>query len=124
MSAHNNLSKIQFKHTYNNGVWLGTHTIEAGKNGNYGHLTWDANTGNIEEIFVPEKHQRKGIATAMWNHAQQLSSETGITPPVHAPARTPEGDSWAKSVGGPGLNKKACTICGDDGHLATEHLYK
>jgi len=97
MSA-DNLSKIQFKHHYYNGVHVGEHTLDAGKDGSYGHLSWDADTGKVNEVVVPEEHQRKGIATAMWNHAHKLAEEKGIKAPVHSEVRTPEGDAWAKKV--------------------------
>ena len=65
-----------------------------------GHLSIDE-TGRVEDIAVEDEHQQKGIGTAMWNHAVSLY-QSGITnvPPKHSDYRTPEGDAFAKSVGG------------------------
>jgi GNAT superfamily N-acetyltransferase len=113
-----NLSPVQFK-GYDLIVNKGdeSHLIEAykGKYGPVAHLEWSADTGEIKDVKVEPEHQRKGLATAMFNKAKE------VAPIEHAANRTPEGEAWARSVGGPGLNKKACTACGDEGHLASEH---
>lgn len=103
---------------------FGNHLIEAyhNKAGHIANLEWDRETGTIRNVDVAENHRRQGLATAMFNHAKELHSlNKNIPIPVHSAARTPEGDAWARSVGGKGLGKKACTSCGDEGHLATEH---
>lgn len=51
--------------------------------------------GTIWGMEVPEKHRRKGIATAMWQHAERKG-----LPVQHSILRTDAGDAWAKSVGG------------------------
>jgi len=118
VSASDNLSPTQFK-DYSLIVNKGdeSHLIEAykGKYGPIGHLEWSADTGEIKDVNVTPEHQRKGLATAMFNKAKT------ITPVKHSAVRTPEGDAWAKSVGGKGLERKTCTACGDEGHLASEH---
>lgn len=48
----------------------------------------------VGHVSVEPEHQRKGIATAMWNYAKQ----NGFNP-LHSPQRTPEGEAWAKSTG-------------------------
>lgn len=53
--------------------------------------------GVIADVGVDKEHRGKGIATSMWNHAHSLDVEPK---PAHSPSRTPEGDAWAKSVGG------------------------
>jgi ribosomal protein S18 acetylase RimI-like enzyme len=51
--------------------------------------------GTIWGLEVGEKHQRKGIATAMLHHAQRQG-----LPVKHSDWRTDAGDKWAKAVGG------------------------
>ena len=51
--------------------------------------------GTIWGVEVAEKHQKKGLATAMYHHAQRQ----GI-PIKHSEWRTDAGDAWAKKVGG------------------------
>jgi hypothetical protein len=84
-----------------------------------GELNW-ASEGEPEvyDINVEKTHQRRGVATHLWNKAHELSrgntslvrKETDdgwwdnprdytIPAPVHSPHRTREGDSWAKSTG-------------------------
>jgi GNAT superfamily N-acetyltransferase len=97
---------------------MANHAILAEHNGrSVGKLEWDSGTGDIQGVEVDPEHRRKGIATAMWNRAQEVSKgNVG-----HSPARSDEGDAWARSVGGSGLERRACTECGDEGHLASEH---
>jgi GNAT superfamily N-acetyltransferase len=59
------------------------------------HAPGQPQHGKIAAVEVSPRHQRKGLATAMYQHAER----TGITP-VHNQIRTKEGDAWAQSVGG------------------------
>jgi hypothetical protein len=52
--------------------------------------------GTLNELNVNPEHQRKGLATAMWDHAKSL----GINP-QHSNVRSRQGDAWAKSTGDP-----------------------
>lgn len=61
-----------------------------------GKMEWDIGTGDIQNVEVHPKHQRKGLATAMWHYAQDISGNNV----GHSPVRTDEGDAWAHSVGG------------------------
>jgi len=51
--------------------------------------------GTIWGMEVGEKHRRKGLATAMYQHAQRK----GLNP-QHSILRTEAGDKWAQAVGG------------------------
>jgi hypothetical protein len=82
-----------------------------------GEMQVDIGTSQIQNIEVHPRHQRKGVATAMWNYAQDISGNNIH----HSPVRTDEGDAWAKTVGGAGLETRTCSSCGDEGHLASEH---
>lgn len=57
-------------------------------------------SGEVDFINVRRSHQRRGIATEMWNIAniahQAMSSH--YPKPLHAKERTPLGEAWAKSV--------------------------
>ena len=58
-------------------------------------------SGRVEDMGVNDEHQQKGVGTAMWNHALKLHQSGQIPkPPKHSNYRTPEGDAFAKSVGG------------------------
>lgn len=49
--------------------------------------------GKIAAVEVVENQRRKGLGTAMMQHAER----TGITP-VHHSIRTKDGDAWMKGV--------------------------
>jgi len=50
--------------------------------------------GEIAHVEVDDAHQRQGVATALWNHAEKLGLE-----PRHSDVMTKEGRAWAKSLG-------------------------
>jgi len=53
--------------------------------------------GNVDWVEVDPSHQRQGLATKMWEHANEI----GVRPsPKHSPDRTDKGDAWARAVGG------------------------
>lgn len=93
-----NLSQLQFHHYVES---RGTHVLEARLPEDHdapfpsGEMTWHPETGEIHNILVDPERQRRGIATAMWQHAQQFSP-----PPVHSNVQTSQGKKWAASVGG------------------------
>lgn len=64
-----------------------------------GHMLCD-HRGKIQSISVQPAHQRKGVATNMWNHAQELASQGQVPAPKHSKDRSDQGDAWARSVGG------------------------
>jgi len=73
-----------------------THT-ESGEKA--GHMLAD-HRGKIKSIAVTPAHQRKGVATSMWEHAQGLAEQGTVPKPKHSRDRSDQGDAWAKSVGG------------------------
>jgi ribosomal protein S18 acetylase RimI-like enzyme len=66
-----------------------------------GYMRWSKETGQIQDISVPKRFQRQGIATSMWNYAKDLAknSDGSVISPIHSPVRTPEGAAWARKVG-------------------------
>ena len=99
MSAEDNLSPTQFKGydlIFNKGDEKGSHMVEAylGKTGPIGHLEWGAQTGKVLNVQVDPEHQRKGLATAMWN----IANNAGVTKPVHSLGLSNEGSQWKKSL--------------------------
>lgn len=72
-----------------------------------GWMQWADKTGELQHISVNWDSRRQGIATRMWDRANQLAEERGIPAPVHSPERTKEGDAWAKAVGGDLPKRKA-----------------
>jgi ribosomal protein S18 acetylase RimI-like enzyme len=103
MSASDHLSERQFgeyklSHNLDD---TGHHVITATHKGNeVGFLDWYHTGGKIYDIGVKDEHQRKGVATNMYNYAKELSSsDKNITEPRHSETRTDEGDQWARSLG-------------------------
>jgi hypothetical protein len=73
-----------------------THKITATFRGKtVGHLTWDETPSEVSDIQVHQKHQRKGIATAMYNMASGLPTKYQVE---HSNDRTPEGEAWSKTT--------------------------
>lgn len=60
----------------------------------------DVNTGEIVQVETPGEHQGNGYASALYHAA------AAEIPVFHAPEahRTPEGDRFARSVGGDSLS--------------------
>lgn len=54
-----------------------------------------AEDGEILWIVVDKQYRRRGYARAMWLHAQECGIEI-----QHSAHRTPEGELWARAVGG------------------------
>jgi hypothetical protein len=106
MSASDHLHPVEFSHHISNGKHVVTATHESGDV--VGSMSWYAHktvphpltreplSGTITDIHTHPDFQGRGIATDMWKYGQQFNP-----PPAHSPSRTPEGDAWAKKVGGP-----------------------
>lgn len=62
-----------------------------------GRIYWHDSNGEIEKLWVDPMHRRKGIATALWEHANGAPGPT----PQHSAWRTDDGDAWAKSFNTP-----------------------
>ena len=93
-----NLSKVQFQHVKTSDEnKVGAHI---GKN-QVGWLDLDKDTGVVNEVYVKEEHQGKGIATGMWQHAQNAGLH-----PNHSDTRSESGDAWAHSLHRKGLAPK------------------
>lgn len=74
---------------------------EVSQGGGVASLIWHHTTGDIIGIGVEKEYQRKGIATELYRLAMKLSeSPAKIIAPAHSEVRSPEGQAWAKSVGG------------------------
>lgn len=102
MAASDSLSGYQFGHEKMGRM----NVIRATHQGSdVGELSWADHRGSnardlspheVGSVSVDPAHRRKGVATAMWGHAQ------GIDPEIaHSGEKTRAGAAWAKSVGGP-----------------------
>ena len=102
MSAQDNLSPSQFNVVldHHNGEINHTITAYTDRGNNAGSMEWSKSSGQIEDLFVHPEARRQGIASHMWDLAHQVSKEAGTPVPHHSSERTPDGNSWAKSVGG------------------------
>lgn len=58
-----------------------------------GTMAWSSH--GIWNLTVEPEHQRKGLATAMWEMGQEAKPRA-----KHSSDRTDAGDAWAKKVGG------------------------
>lgn len=68
--------------------------------GTVARMVWDSE-GVVDNLHVDSNLQRRGLATRMWNYAQQLSEQDPTIPPIkHSNRRSKAGDSWARKVGG------------------------
>jgi len=57
--------------------------------------------GKVLAVETDPKKRRQGLATKLWNEAQQHSKEMpGVPEPKHSQTRTRSGEAWAKKVGG------------------------
>lgn len=75
--------------------WM-THKITSTFRGkDVGHIEWDEKVPEVSDIQVAPKHQRKGIATAMYNMASDLPTKYQVE---HSNDRTPEGEAWSKTT--------------------------
>lgn len=100
------LSKTQFgdyelRHNPGQGANIPDEILAFHKDKRVGWLSWyGGDNGEIQDVSVAPEHRRKGLATQMMLLARQKASEGRRKPPEHSSSRTPEGDAWAKSVGG------------------------
>lgn len=101
MSAQDHLSEQQFVSlTHSEGKYL--HHIDAhDQDGNMvGSMDWNKRSKRVTNISVSTRLRRQGIASNMWDLANQTAQEKGQVGPQHSYERTDLGDAWAKSVGG------------------------
>jgi GNAT superfamily N-acetyltransferase len=103
MAASDHLSQSQFGEynlVYKGANKEGTHKIWALHKGTWvGGLDWRHGQGVTGVDVLPE-HQRKGLATAMWNKAIELKKSDKNIPTIkHSTDRTEDGNDWAKKVG-------------------------
>jgi GNAT superfamily N-acetyltransferase len=71
------------------------HVLEAFLEGGLaGSLEWNIETGIVRHLWVLPPLRNKGIATALWRHAQTL----GVRPPEHSTLLTNDGHGWKESL--------------------------
>lgn len=90
--------ELRYAHEFTGGKG-GRHVIEAHhpEDGRVGRMEWMGRAPYaVHDIKIEPEHRRQGLATAMWNWAQ----EQGRPKPKHSRQRTDMGDVWARSVGG------------------------
>lgn len=69
-----------------------------------GYLEWEKSDGGptseVHMVEIDPEHRRKGLATAAFDHSQEIAISSGfrIPIPVHSSFRTDEEDAWVKSV--------------------------
>ena len=70
-----------------------------GKKIRMGELAWHKDTGEVK-VAVHPTYQKKGLGTALWNYASELSTKGGFTQPSGAAShtRTDAGDAFLKKM--------------------------
>ena len=91
-------------------AWAQAHPSErdtyAGSSVDPGHrpissMSWHHQTGEIKGVYTDPEHRRQGVASALYQHGQEIAGATrGVPKPRHSTFRTNSGDAWARSVGG------------------------
>jgi GNAT superfamily N-acetyltransferase len=112
---------VEFSHSEDDGF----HTIEAHQNGEYlGFLALDPE-GTVDDIGVQDKHQNKGIAKAMWNHAKHLH-QNGVIPvrPSHSSGTTEAGYHFAMSTGDPVPPRDESMFWDEDDYRERGHEFR
>jgi GNAT superfamily N-acetyltransferase len=61
-------------------------------------IEWESN-GQLYYVKVPEKARRRGIATFLWNEANDYANHHNLPTLTHSVFRTTDGEAWAKSFG-------------------------
>jgi predicted GNAT family acetyltransferase len=101
MSAQDNLSQGQFVSLHHHeGKYL--HHIDAHDQDGamVGSMDWNKRSKRVMNVSVSTRLRRQGVASSMWDLANQVAKEKGQVGPQHSYERTDLGDEWAKSVGG------------------------
>ena len=101
MSAEDNLSPKQFVSLHHHEGYCMHHIDAYDQDGNMvGSLDWNKRSKRVMNINVSTRLRRQGVASNMWDLANQVAKEKGQVGPQHSFERTDLGDAWAKSVGG------------------------
>ena len=108
-----NLSEVQFRYTApSKRGFFAYHQLDAiapdapnknsksGKSQIVGTIQWHPKSGDVNWVRTHQDYRGLGVATTLWDKANKLAVDTGIRAPQHSKHRTPEGNEWAKSVGG------------------------
>jgi predicted GNAT family acetyltransferase len=101
MSASDHLNDKQFVSlSHTEGKYL--HHIDAHDQDGamVGSMEWNKRSKRVMNVSVSTRLRRQGIASHMWDLANQVAKEKGQVGPQHSYERTDLGDEWAKSVGG------------------------
>lgn len=96
-------AKITIRGTYSADYSYGKYTVEAKiDDSRIGVLEVDSD-GLILGVYVQPEHRRKRVATALYETARVMFRNRDGIEIKHQPPefRSPEGDAWAWSVGGP-----------------------
>lgn len=83
--------------------------------GDVGHLYWHPGTGEIKDLLVSGEHEGKGLATRMYEVANDTARQQDLPMPKHSQSRTRGGDAWARTVGGDLPPLKGGTFHGEEG---------
>lgn len=113
--------KLRFQHTKEHD-WSDeskmVHTLRAYNGNDYlGYMEWGGafeapdTEGSITSIEVHPEHQRKGVATALWNEGHRIARifsdprtypdpRDRVPAPAHSAGRTRAGEAWSRTTSG------------------------
>lgn len=109
MAARHSLNNIQFRITpydgYSDEPSPAVHARDVVNNKHVGYLSWNSYGGGVSTVDVDPKYRNRGIATHMWELAQQAHKDAPFHYPEieHSTFRSVEGDAWAHSLWEKGL---------------------
>jgi GNAT superfamily N-acetyltransferase len=87
--------------------WANQHAVDISRDGKeVGSLTWNAlddtevglKRGMVSAVDVVPEFRRKGIATTLWEIANDASKQFGLIRPIHSTSQTAEGKAWVASL--------------------------
>ena len=87
--------------------WAGQHAIDLTHNGDEAaSLTWNAVEdpdigllpGMVSMVDVSPEFRRQGLATALWEMANDAARQFKLAQPMHSPHLTGEGKAWVEAL--------------------------
>jgi ribosomal protein S18 acetylase RimI-like enzyme len=65
--------------------------------GDLAFIDWEP-SGDLYFIKTPVQHRRKGIASKLWQAANDFAASNNLPNLAHSEYRTDEGEAWAQSM--------------------------
>lgn len=79
-------------------IWVVGRAPGADYLGDAANIMWQPGTGKVEGILVSDPFRRKGVATRLWDMANELAKQQGIDKPTHSDSVYDDGAAWIASL--------------------------